>query len=130
VTFYCPNCWTALRESGDICPACGYDLREYTNLPYVEKLLVALGHPVPENRMIAIQVLGKLGVERAIPAFERFFQDEREDYYILQEVLVAARKIGGARALDLIRKARQHPSGLVQRLAGEMLEEMRIGASK
>ena len=123
ITFYCPNCWTAVPEPSLACPICGYDLSGHTDLSYVEKLLAALGHPVPENRMIAIQVLGDLGVERAFPAFERILQNEQEKYYVLQEVLTAARKIGGPRALDLIRRARQHPSQLVQRFANEILEK-------
>jgi hypothetical protein len=61
VTFYCPACWQEISEEDKRCPVCGFDLSKDKALSFEEKLLRTLEHPVQENRLLAIQILGNLG---------------------------------------------------------------------
>lgn len=113
---YCPHCWGDLREDTTCCPQCGYDLAEYENLSYEDKFLLALDHPVRENRMMAIDVLGKLGEFRALPAFRRISAASR-DFHEVQAVIQALLLIGGAKSETIILELESHPSRLVAELA-------------
>jgi len=104
------------------CPQCGYDLSTYEKLSYEEKLILALKHPIRENRMIAVQVLGKLHSRAAIPIFATLLQTE-EDFYIIREIVHALARIGNVQSRKMIQKLKDHPSGLVRRFVKEMNDE-------
>ncbi|NPV04634.1 MAG: HEAT repeat domain-containing protein [Syntrophaceae bacterium] len=76
----------------------------------------ALGHPVRENRMMAIRILGDLKSQAAVPALGGLLDGER-DYYVIREAVVALRKIGGPQSLRRIRSLQRHPSRMVRRLS-------------
>lgn len=121
VTHFCPKCWTETVDEEEKCPACGYELQSFAQLSYETKLLMALKHPVIQNRMIAIQLLGQLGSEEALPAFERIIRQE-DEYYQLREVLYALANINTPRSRALIEEATHHNSMLIQRLAMKLAE--------
>lgn len=116
-TFFCPQCWTEISESAGGCPHCGYDLSSYERLSYEEKLILSLKHPIRENRMMAIQLLGNLKSEKAVVALECMLESE-EDFYVLRETIHALAGIGGAESMRIIRGLRNHPSRLVRIAAG------------
>ena len=74
VTYYCPHCWTILDEKDQVCPKCGYVIKDYQDSSYEDKLLNALHHPVPERRIMAAQVLGILGSQRALVEFLKILE--------------------------------------------------------
>lgn len=76
--FFCPNCWNEIAEGNSICPYCGFDLSSYDTLSYEQKLILSAKHPIRENRMIAIQLLGKLRSQAAPPVFESILASERD----------------------------------------------------
>lgn len=117
---FCPSCWTQLDDEFPICPVCGYNLAAHSALPYEEKLLLALNHPVRDHRMMAIETLGRLKSRRAIPALGRLLDTER-DYYTVREALSALARIGTPASMALVRRATQHPSPLVRRVARDLL---------
>lgn len=123
LTYYCPQCWGVLQGDESHCPHCGYELGQFTQLPYEDKLLAALHHPVQERQIIAAQVLGELGSVRALPEFEKLLERE-EDYYLLRAVLLAVARIDHPQRRALLRKAREHSSLLVRSLAQELLEQI------
>ena len=124
LTYFCPNCWTILASEELTCPRCNYDLHKYSALPYEKKLILALGHPVPANRVIAIEALGKLHSQKALTNFRKLLSDKNEDFYTLAAVIEALEKIGTRDARQLLRKAaRQHQSALVRRAAQGALEK-------
>ncbi|MCL4561366.1 MAG: HEAT repeat domain-containing protein [Chloroflexi bacterium] len=125
ITYYCPQCWTILNGQMANCPECGYELSRFSELPYEDKLLISLHHPVQDNRIMAIEILGNTGSRKAIPEFEQILAQESEDYYVLRAVLLAASKIGGAQGVALLERAQGHSSSLVQRLAKRLLAEQR-----
>lgn len=116
-TFFCPQCWTEIPESARECPHCGYDLSIYERLSYEEKLILSLRHPLRENRMMAIRLLGDLKSEKAVAALECILESE-QDFYVLRESIHALAGIGSAESMRIIRGLRNHPSRLVRIVAG------------
>lgn len=124
LTHFCPNCWTTLASDELVCPRCRYDLHKYASLTYEKKLILALGHPIPANRVIAIEALGELHSPKALPNFRKLLDNKDEDFYTLAAVIEALAKIGTNEAHQLLRKAaRQHQSALVRRAALGALEK-------
>lgn len=127
LTYYCPHCWHTLDGEVAVCPYCGYDLSAFESLPYTQKLIYALHHPIPERRVIAAQVLGELGAREALPAFEALLdelQGEQYDYYLLRAVLEATARIPDPRRVVLLRRATHHPADLIARLAQDLLAQV------
>jgi predicted amidophosphoribosyltransferase len=112
---FCPNCWSEIRENVSVCPHCRYDLAHYNQLPYEDKLILALRHPIRENRMLAIQLLGDLRSRSAISVFRSIIREEN-DFYVIREVVRSLRKIGGKDSEELLSALRQHTSKLVRDL--------------
>lgn len=118
LTFFCPNCWRETEANAARCRHCEYDLSAYASLPYEDKLIFALGHPIRENRSFAIQALGELRSVRALPYFAQIMQEE-QDFYILRETLAALRKFDTPESRELLSQARIHRSRLVRSFAEE-----------
>ena len=127
VTFYCPDCLSTIPEKAQFCPQCGYEVSQFSHLDNEERWLHTLHHSVPEYRMLAIDVLGSLGSHRALEEFERVFENGREDCFTLREVMLAAAKIGGPKALAILQNARGYQSVLVRDLAEKLLARQDIG---
>jgi len=87
-------------------------------LPYEEKLILALKHPIRENRMLAIQLLGELRSKKAISVFTAMLHDET-DFYIIREVVRSLRKIGGKDSEQLLSTLSEHSSSMVRKLLVE-----------
>jgi HEAT repeat protein len=119
--FFCPHCWKEIKAQADQCNYCGYNLKEYKNLSYEKKLMNALHHPIRENRMMAVQVLGDIKSKNAIPAFKEIIETQ-DDYYLIKEILLALKKIGGAESKNIISHLQAHKSNLVSRAAKNLLE--------
>jgi HEAT repeat protein len=125
LTFYCPECWATIPEEYVTCPHCGFDLSQFSRSTYEEKLLKALHHTVQERQLIAAEVLGKIGSQRALPEFEAILDREKENYFLLRAVVEATAKIPDPRRRDILQKtARQHSSSMIQHLAEELLASL------
>lgn len=122
ITHYCPACWQEIAGTEARCPNCGYDLLQDHALSFEEKLLSSLEHSVPERRYLAIQILGELGSQAALPGLEKLLDTEVKDIYALREALVALSKIPGPRSRALLQKASKHPFQTVRQLAERLLE--------
>jgi HEAT repeat protein len=119
-TYFCPACWFILPENMKTCSQCGADLGEYNQLSIEEKYLLALRHPVSENRIIAAQFLGKLGSRKSLPEFGRMLRDEQE-YYVLREVVRALTLFPDPIARELLTMASNHSYRLISNLAKHYL---------
>lgn len=104
------------------CPHCGYDISEYASLPYEEKLIYTLRHPIRENEMMAIQLLGELQSEEAVPVFASILETEK-DFYVIREIILSLDKIGNTESKNLILNLKTHKSRLVRRVAAQMLSD-------
>ena len=120
ITYFCPSCWSVVPEKAAACPQCGADLNEFDRLTIEQKYLLALHHPVSENRIIAVQFLGELGSRAALPEFKRMLQEEKE-YYVLREVVFALTRIRDPQARKLLMVALDHPHYLISILAKRYL---------
>ncbi len=123
LTFYCPACWRTITGEETQCPSCGYELSKYEALSFEEKLLHALEHPIPEQRRLAIQILGKLGSQAAIPGLEIILQTEVNDIFVLREAVIALDKIPGQRSREALKRATRHPYPIVRELAISLLDK-------
>lgn len=124
ITYYCPRCWVELSSQVETCPNCGYQLEEYMNLTLEEKLVMALSHPVAENRMLAVQILGELRSSLALPRFEQMIADPSVDIYLLREIVKALSRIKHPRSRELLQRATLHQSPLIRQLAREQIQKM------
>ena len=122
LTWFCPECWKQIEFQDIKCPRCGHSLSRYDNLSYEEKLIAALRHPIRENRMLAIQLLGDLRSQAALPVFRSMLEKE-QDFYVVREITRSLAKIGSAVSEDIIRTLEYHSSRLVRRIAKEIVVE-------
>lgn len=121
ITYYCPNCWRTLRGNETHCSDCHFDLHQYMDLPYEKKLLLALNHPVPSRRVIAIEILGKRGSTDCLDAFEQLLLRPGEDFYTLSAVIDALTHIDHPRAEQLLKLAVHNRSSLISKKAKRAL---------
>ena len=80
----------------------------------------ALKHPVRENRMMAIQILGELDADETLPVFEEILVKEN-DFYVIREIVRALSRMSEPQAVHLIESLRGHRSGLVRKLVKRIL---------
>jgi len=120
LTQYCPNCWFETGPDDRVCPSCGFLMAAFDSLGYGGKLLLALKHPIPENRILAIQLLGEIKSGSAVPAFATIIEEE-EDPYILRAIAYALARIGGDPARALVARLVSHPSVIVRHSAVDAL---------
>jgi HEAT repeats len=95
VTYYCWHCYAANRWSRRACVGCGEEVAAPAGTDYVALLIWSLGHPLPERRMIAAQVLGQ---RREPRARERLLELalEAADPYLAAQALSALIAIDGS----------------------------------
>ncbi len=121
-TYFCPRCWHHESRPIATCPRCGHDLASEVILTYEERLLSALSHPVREQRMIAIEILGRLRYRKAVPHIAKILETE-QDYYLIREGMKALTRIGGLECDDILWSlSLHHHSPLVRTLAEEFLQ--------
>jgi hypothetical protein len=110
---FCPNCWVETRPAAPVCSCCGFRLAAFDALGYEGKLLLSLKHPVPENRMLAIQLLGELKSRPATLVFATIINEE-VDPYALRAIVHALARIGGEESWTILGRLRSHPSVIVR----------------
>ena len=122
LTYFCPNCWRELNAQTRMCPYCGYDLAVYEQLPFEQKLLRAVSHPVQDNCIVAIQSLGRMRSEAAVPVFAKVLRTE-ESFYVIREIARALAQIGSVPGRELLEELCLHKLPMVRRLAQELLTQ-------
>jgi hypothetical protein len=119
---YCPYCWKKITDRAEVCAACGGRLIEYHALSYEDKLLLALRHPLRENRAGAIHTLGRLKSEKALKEFEKQLI-ENDDILDLYEIMMALKNYDCDVKVPWFRTMIAHPSPRVSRLGRRLLIE-------
>jgi len=117
-TLYCSGCRRWSPTVQETCPACGYTLAAHTALSYDDRLIMALCHPVRENRMIALEILGKRRYAPAVAAFADLLAT-KPDYYTIREIVRALRRIDTPESCAAHDGLHCHPSPLVRDLLKE-----------
>ncbi|HTY16017.1 MAG TPA: HEAT repeat domain-containing protein [Methanoregulaceae archaeon] len=113
VILYCPICWYHTGELYETCPGYGHSRISQEVETYEEKLIRALSHPVREQRMIAIGILGSIRYIPAVPVFDRIVRNE-EDAYVVREVIRALKKIGTPECTAILFSLQDHTSVVVK----------------
>jgi len=125
--FYCPNCWSRVKEDEKVCHECQADIEPLDHRSYFEKLVNALNHSERTTRIRAAYILGDLGDPRAIKPFAEVVDKPRgiEDVFFIEMVAIALGKVGGEGALPILIRLMDHPSFLVRRAALNSLSKFR-----
>jgi HEAT repeat protein len=88
MTWFCLECAAEVPPHATRCPACGAPADAERS--YEEKLLAALSHRLPNRRLLAAEILGRVRSRAAIPRLAELALDASDPY--LQAV--AARSLG------------------------------------
>jgi HEAT repeats len=129
LTRYCPNCWIETGHDEQACPKCGFRMAAFDALGDEGRLLLALRHPNPVNRLLAIRLLGDLKCRTAVPVFAAII-DEDENPCVLGEIAAALAQIGGDQAQALLDRLGGHPSVIVRHAVADVRRSMPGGDSE
>jgi HEAT repeat protein len=79
VRYYCPNCWQDFwEENFKVCPKCGYDIKDFDNKDYVDKLITALQHRAGDVRHWVIMILAQRKEKRAVPYLDKLCKETKD----------------------------------------------------
>ncbi len=125
--FFCPKCWKEIEEECKTCPHCGYEISKYGLLSYEDKLIHSLNHPIDEFKINAIRILGNIGGEKAISAFEKLI-DIESSVPILLEVIESLRKLSFnfESAYSVLKKLTKHKAKVVRESAISAIREIEV----
>lgn len=127
MVYYCPNCWSVVKEDEKICHKCNGDIEPLDQRSYFEKLVNALNHSERTTRLRAAYILGELRDRRAIKPFAKVVDNPRpiEDIFLIETIAIALGKVDGEEALSILSRLMDHPSFLVRRAALNSLNNFR-----
>jgi len=77
------------------------EIKALDSSPYEEKLLRALRHPEQETRMRAVEILGQLRTQRAVPSLQALLY-EANDPYLIGGIIRALAAIEGKSLIEEI----------------------------
>ena len=119
MVFFCPRCWSQVRENEKICPECKAEMIPLDQRSYFEKLVGALHHPVATTRTRAAYILGEIGDKRGIkPLVDVIGQAwQTESLFFLREIVIALGKIDGDEVAPVLVHLLDHPSFLIREAA-------------
>lgn len=124
LTYYCWHCYGENVRADGACVRCGRQIEPPSETTYDDRLLWALHHPIAENRMTAIQLLGSRRERRARAALRALALDTTEPY-VAAEALKSLIAIDGAAAMrGLLETLASSSPPLVRRVARQALEEI------
>jgi len=119
IFFYCPNCWSRIKEDGRICPECKEEIKSFVRLSYFKRLVRALNHPERTTRIRAAYILGELRDKRAVKPLAKAIVRTPgiRDIFFEEAIVVALGKIDGEEALPILISLLEHRSFLVRTAA-------------
>ena len=121
-TFFCPFCGISGQEDNKVCSRCGKSLDYWKEHPFEERLILTLRHPITEQRMLAIRILGQRRYGRAVPFLAGMIA-AGQDVYTLREIVSALAHINTPESHELLERLRKHPSPVVREACDRVLSE-------
>ncbi|MCU0259741.1 MAG: hypothetical protein MUE78_01855 [Ilumatobacteraceae bacterium] len=124
--YFCPACFAEVGSAAPVCLACGVTAADWeADRTYTQRLVHALGHPVPTTRMMAILALkGRLEPDTAMPlalCAQAYPVDVVQGMEILRAIEALAADAPQRQAA--LRNLTTHPSRLMRDRAAELLEQ-------
>ncbi len=124
-TGLCPYCHGEIGVDVARCPLCGADLLAWQRLPYGERLLLALTHPISEARMAAIIALGQRRETRAaLPLAQCALTHPCDVVQGLEIVRALARLPADATRTQALQQLAAHPAHAVAAAAAKLLAKV------
>jgi HEAT repeat protein len=120
---FCTRCWSEMRTANIVCPRCGARVDDDPR-SYEQKLIAALGHPLPETRSRICWLLGQKRAVWAIPQLLNMLCDA--DLFVRIAALRALGEIGDPSAESALRAASRDDKPLVRVVAQGALEQIRV----
>jgi HEAT repeat protein len=110
MTYYCIQCWAEIEKNEMACPHCGADQDGLGRESYVEKLIRALHHPVPETSIRAAHILGSVKSTAAVPALSKLAASN-VDPFVRAAAIEALGNIGDATVIPALQaRLNAHPT--------------------
>jgi HEAT repeat protein len=123
---FCTRCWTQISTRDVACPACGANIDDDPR-SFEQKLIAALGHPMPETRSRICWVLGQKKATWAVPHLVRMLGDG--DLFVRVAALRALGEIGDPSAIPTLEGVVADESLLVRIVAQGALDQIRVRTS-
>jgi len=121
---FCPRCYAQIPFEAGICPSCGASLDDWHAKSYVERLILALGHPLADVRMRAIIALGLRREAAAANPLRDCALRHVTDVIEALEIVNSLPLIRGGGGDDALRAlAARHPARAVRQAAERVLVE-------
>lgn len=110
MAYYCWSCYAESPHATGKCSACGEETAPPPGTSYADRLLWALDHPLPDRRMLAVELLGRRRERRAVTPLLMVALDP-SDPYLAAEAVRSVVAIAGVDAVreTLERLAREGP---------------------
>ena len=110
MTYYCTYCWAEVKKNEMVCPQCGADQDGLGRKLYVDKLIRALHHPVPETSIRAAHILGSVKSSAAVPALSKLAASS-VDPFMHAAAIEALGNIGDATVIPALQaRLNAHPT--------------------
>lgn len=114
VRFFCPGCWEDFPDDFEVCPKCGMNTRTFwSDKNYVDRLIVALDHPVKSTVARAVWILGKLEAEQAVQPLVSLIETTK-DVYLMRAAIRALGEIGTNDAMTFLVSLSDHPAQMIR----------------
>lgn len=108
--WYCPGCWCDFGADRAICPRCGLDIHAFwDSKDYIDKLILALGHPEPTTPVRAAELLGRVRAVQAVEPLMRLVR-ESTDVFVVRAAMRALALIGTPNARRFLETLGRHPA--------------------
>lgn len=98
---FCTRCWAEINDRDDLCPRCGADQTSDLRT-YDQKIVDALGHPLPQARARICWLLGQNRIQEAVPRLMKIVESD-PDIYVQKAAVEALGTIGDPRSVELLR---------------------------
>ncbi|MEJ2718154.1 MAG: HEAT repeat domain-containing protein [Deltaproteobacteria bacterium] len=126
VRFFCPRCWADFAKDFARCPKCGLNIPAFLeSKDYVDRLILALGHPEKGTPVRAAWILGQLRRPEAVEALIESIRTTR-DVYLARAAVKALGKIGTPEAIEFLKTLGRHPARTVSEEAVRILRDCRF----
>jgi hypothetical protein len=81
MSMFCPNCGFESYEEIEICPKCNFNIAEFSNVDFKQKLIKALNHPLPDVKIFAVQVIARKQFKDIIPVLTKYLKMTKDIYF-------------------------------------------------